>query len=935
MTPERWQLARRVLSGALERDPAEREKYLADACTGDEALRNEVEQLLSAHGHAGKFLETPVLHAAGQVVMHLDAGTQLGPYEIVAAIGAGGMGEVYRAHDSRLERTVAIKILSGAGIHDSEQRQRFLQEARAASALSHPNIVTLHDIGSDSGIDFFVMEYVPETPLDRLISGKPMPLAEVLDYGIQIANALAAAHAAGIIHRDIKPANVMVTPQRQVKVLDFGLAKWPESGGAGPESKTQTTHLSLTQAGQVMGTVAYMSPEQARGERVDARTDWFSFGAVLYEMATGRRAFSQLRDWTPPPANGVDPSLYRIILKLVHVDREQRYASANNVVLDLKRLQQAVQSSQARRRRLVFTSALVALLLIAVGVGFYYATKRPVTSPSEYIQLTNFTDSVSAPSLSPDGRMVTFKRGGDFFLSPGQIYVKSLPNGESVRLTNDANAKYGPVFTPDGSRVAYTRLGGSGSSLSWDTWTVLITGGEPTPFLPNASGLTWISRQRIMFSEIMTGLHMGVVTATETRADSRTIYFPAHELGMAHYSYTSPDLKSILVVEMGATHSWDSPCRLLSFDGISAGRQVGPRGKCLSAAWSPDGKWMYFGADVGGNVHLWRQKFPDGTPEQITFGPTQEEGIAVAPDGGSLITSVGRRTSGLWIHDADGERAVTSEGYASSPQLTHDGKAVFYVDSGLSTAFSGAGPAPVGELRRVDLTTGKTDAVLPGIPVSDYDISRDEKEIVFTTLNGGEPEIWLAPLDRRSAPRKVTQPGDQVSFGSGQELVFRVREKQANFLYRVNSDGSKREQITKRPISYKYGVSPDGEWVTATVPIDGNGSTDAVTVPVETVVVPVHGGVFKKISTDDSSAMWSPNGRFFYMTQGKWQAIALAAGQMLPNLTDTGISPSVHGVPLNAVDTSQGHSLAPGPDPSMYVFQKTEIRSNLFRIPLH
>jgi Tol biopolymer transport system component len=341
---------------------------------------------------------------------------------------------------------------------------------------------------------------------------------------------------------------------------------------------------------------------------------------------------------------------------------------------------------------------------------------------------------------------------------------------------------------------------------------------------------------------------------------------------------------------------------------------------------------MYFGADVGGDTHLWRQKFPDGTPEQITFGATQEEGIAVAPDGRSLITSVGRRLSAIWIHDAAGERPITSEGYASVPTLARDGKTLFYLDSGVSAAFSAVGPTPVGELRRVDLTTGKSDVLLPGMPVLDYDISRDEKNVVFTTVSNGEPQIWLAPLDRRAAPRKITQPGDQVSFGSGAELVFRVREKQLNFLYRVRSDGNGREQIGSSPILYKWGISPDGEWVTATVPSGATASVDTVSIPFETVFIPVHGGQPKKICGGGCSTIWSSNGKFVYTEHGTgWLAISLTAGQMLPNLNDAGIDPRVKTISLDA----SGKRLGAGPDPSTYAFERIEIRSNLFRIPLH
>ncbi|MBI4473808.1 MAG: PD40 domain-containing protein [Acidobacteria bacterium] len=268
----------------------------------------------------------------------------------------------------------------------------------------------------------------------------------------------------------------------------------------------------------------------------------------------------------------MDRSLYRIILKLVEPDRERRYAAATDVVADLKRLQQAQQS---RRRRLVLAPSLAALLLLAAGLWFFDSPDLPVTSPSEYTQITNFTDSAVAPSLSPDGRMVTFIRGRDAFLSRGQIYVKLLPNGEAVRLTNHAGPKYGPVFTPDGSRIAYTRLIPSNTGLSWDTSTVPVLGGEPSRFLPNASGLTWIGDRQILFAEIKTGLHMGIVTSTENRAERREIYFPANERAMAHYANASPDRQSVLVVEMNGTHHFSIPCRLLPFDGSSAGRPPG------------------------------------------------------------------------------------------------------------------------------------------------------------------------------------------------------------------------------------------------------------------------------------------------------------------------------------------------------------------------
>jgi Tol biopolymer transport system component len=280
----------------------------------------------------------------------------------------------------------------------------------------------------------------------------------------------------------------------------------------------------------------------------------------------------------------------------------------------------------------------------------------------------------------------------------------------------------------------------------------------------------------------------------------------------------------VLVVEMDQTHAFHLPCRLVPFDGSSMGRQVGPQGTCTSAAWSPDGKWMYFGARVGGSAHLWRQRFPDGTPEQITFGPIEEEGIALAPDGRSLVTSAGSRRSVIWIHDAAGERAISSEGYATAPRLSQDGTRVFYLSVRDLVSRSGNWVPSWAELRSVDLGAGKTDTVLAGVSIMDYDISRDEKEVAFTTMDsGGESQIWLASLDRRTPPRRIARGGDEVSFGADGDLVFRSLAKKTDVLVRIKKDGSGRESVTV-PILEKASVSPDGAWVIGFSP--GAGADD-------------------------------------------------------------------------------------------------------------
>jgi Tol biopolymer transport system component len=437
-----------------------------------------------------------------------------------------------------------------------------------------------------------------------------------------------------------------------------------------------------------------------------------------------------------------------------------------------------------------------------------------------------------------------------------------------------------------------------------------------------------------LFSEIMagTGFHMGIVTATEARAESREIYFPPHELGMAHFSYASPDQRSVLVVEMDQTHNFHLPCRLVPFDGSSAGRQVGPRGTCTSAAWSPDGKWMYFGARVGGSAHLWRQRFPNGTPEQITFGPIEEEGIALASDGLSLVTSAGSRRSVIWIHDAAGERAISSEGYAAAPRLSRDGSRVFYLFVRDLMSKAGNWVPSSAELRSVDLASGRSDTVLPGVSVTDYDISRDETEVAFTTMDkDGESQIWLASLDRRTPPRRVARGGDEVSFGADGDLVFRSLDEKMDVLVRIRKDGSGRKPLTTLPVLEKGGISPDGEWVTA---VNARGL----------LAVSLHDGATRTIRSSPGRAVWSSDGGFFYVAidpntslalPGKTLAIPVPAGQSLPDLPASGIDVSADGIYPPGTRVIEHGSLSPGPDPSNYVFTKTDQQRNLFRIPLH
>jgi serine/threonine protein kinase/Flp pilus assembly protein TadD len=353
MTPERWQQLKQIFQSALERNPAERSAFLSQACANDPELRSEVESLIASDDQVGDSIEAIAAEAATEMLANDRAivGKRIGRYQVLSHIGRGGMGEVFLAQDASLGRKVALKFLPTHFTNDQERVRRFRQEARAASNLNHPNILTIYEIGSEDSTHFMATEYVEGETLRQRLVGVRMKLGEALDVAIQVASALAAAHEAGIVHRDIKPENIMVRSDGYAKVLDFGLAKLTERAAVSSDSRWPTLGKVETNPGVVMGTVQYMSPEQARGLEVDARTDIFSLGVVLYEMLSGRAPFEggttsdvmvSLLDKEPVPLSNYSPEvpteLQRIVGKSLRKDREERYQVVKDLLIDLKSL---------------------------------------------------------------------------------------------------------------------------------------------------------------------------------------------------------------------------------------------------------------------------------------------------------------------------------------------------------------------------------------------------------------------------------------------------------------------------------------------------------------------------------------------------------------------------------------------------------------------
>jgi serine/threonine protein kinase/Flp pilus assembly protein TadD len=365
MTPERWQQLKQIFQSALERNPAERSAFLNQACAEDPALRSQVESLISSHNQAGDSIEAMAVEAATEILADEQAGQivgkQIGHYQVLGRIGRGGMGEVFLAQDTTLGRKVALKLLRRDFTSNEEKLRRFRQEARAASALNHPNILTIHEIGLEGPLHFMASEYVEGETLRQHLSRAPMTLGQTLDVSVQVASALAAAHQAGIIHRDIKPENVMLRSDGYVKVLDFGLAKLAELKTLG--TSAPTLPKVETQPGVVMGTINYMSPEQARGQAVDARTDVWSLGVMIYEMAAGRQPFegetasdvmSLILQKEPPPLAYSSPEvpgeLERIVRKALRKDREERYQTIKDLLIDLRNLRKELELSAEMER---------------------------------------------------------------------------------------------------------------------------------------------------------------------------------------------------------------------------------------------------------------------------------------------------------------------------------------------------------------------------------------------------------------------------------------------------------------------------------------------------------------------------------------------------------------------------------------------------------
>ena len=691
------------------------------------------------------------------------------------------MGVVWLARDSRLGRNVALKVLRPDAVHESERRKRFSQEARTASALNHPNIVTIYDIDSIDGVDFIAMERVQGRPLDELIGRRGLGIGQVLKYAAQVASALEAAHAAGIIHRDLKPANIVITDNGVVKVLDFGLAKLTESSANLVETqyreRTDTQEYTnsplRTAQGVVLGTAAYMSPEQAMGKPLDPRSDIFSIGSVMYEMVSGQRAFpgeSTMETMTalvtddPAPLSRISPGvpseLERIVMRCLRKDPNRRFQGVADLRVALEELKEEFDSGSLTAaaagaggpgRNFSWLLVLVSSMLLAgIGFAWWKALKPASPTPHELLRLTSDPGLTSFPALSPDGSLLAY--ASDRATSHNlDIWVHQLPNGEAVRLTKDPVDEYEPAFAPDGSRIAFRSEKDGGG-----VYVVSTLGGEPRLLAPQGRSPAFSpDGKQVVFAVGSPGVgatfSFGPSTIHVISAAGGPPKRLADGFAVAHHPVFTSDGHSVLFLgtrELGPPNYdwWIAPLdggELKSTGALKAMREqkfnVGPFPFALH------GDRVIFSLGRGDAVNLWTARFSStwkmiGPPQQLTYGTTQEMLPAISRSGKLVFTS-GRASSDIW----------------ELPVQPNTGKAA-------------------GDPRQ--LTIDASEDYYP-------QISNDGRRISFVSGRGGTDDIWLldtyslrqtqllASPAREMDPR-INQDGTVIAYGSIDENKRRI-----------------------------------------------------------------------------------------------------------------------------------------------------------------
>lgn len=769
--------------------------------------------------------------------MSLTAGAKLGPYEIQSPLGAGGMGEVYRATQSSLGRQVAVKVLAFACASDPERLRRFEQEARAASALNHPNIISIYDVGRENSTSYIAMEFVDGKTLRALLDAGPLGIKKALQIATQIADGLAKAHAASIVHRDLKPENVMVTRDGFVKILDFGLAKLMPSGFES-SSQTLTAALPATHPGMVMGTAGYMSPEQARGAEIDYRSDIFSFGSILYEMVAGQQPFkaassaqtlAAIIEDEPTPVSEANPKtptlLGWVIERCLAKDPDDRYSSTRDLARDLQSIRdhlsaastsgQIPQAARATRRPKWLTPALTAICGVILGGALVTWLRPPPVASSPTLRYLTFSGSDLSPSVSPDGRTVAFVSGRDGTL---RIWLKQLESGSETVLTPGPDDD-SPHFSPDGAWILFIH--------NRAAYRIPSIGGEPRRLLDNVDDAGWSPDGRqIAFVRIKTGSENGTEIGVASVPDggSRIVHQVQNENLFA--PSWSPD-GSIIALAAQRTGTAGAPVHsllLLSPDGHDVRKLKCPLpgGELSAATWAGGNQEVVYEvpespADVGGRQttsvgstgHVLLQEVKTGKVRTLFAVQSPVSRIEIAGPGRVIFDTLTQRGNLKYFSSAPGEPSTgrwLTRGNSIDRQP-------YYAPDGESVVFSSSRS---GDVDIWEVST-KTNALcrLTDHPVSDWDpfITPDNQHLVWSSNRSGNFEIWIGERDG-SSPRQLTHDGvdaeNPVVTPDGW-VLYASGQTQHPGLWKVRLDGTDAKLVTPGTAAWPD-VSPDGKY---------------------------------------------------------------------------------------------------------------------------
>ena len=810
MKPERWKQVDELLEAALDCPATERASFLDRACSGDEELRRELESLLISDGQTG-FIESPPARVAADLFTDSQPkpgrGERIAHYEVLGQIGSGGMGEVYLARDTRLGRKVAVKLLPPSLTADPQLRARFFREAQLASALDHPNICTIHEVGQSSTFLFIAMQYVEGVTLKQLIGSRPLKLDALLSISLQAADALAAAHAQGIIHRDIKSNNIIITPRGQVKVLDFGLAKLTDGSARDGLGKPQA---ELTRTGAVMGTPSYMSPEQARGEHVDHRSDIFSLGVVIYEMASGDVPFKRqsqaetmnavINEFQTPVAelNGEVPAgLSQAIDRALSKDPANRYQSMGEMLNDLRQVGRSVgllgsSDSQGavipyvplgRRsaRRWMWMSLLVLALL--VGLGLWFSSPRPLPQPPrpplQTTPLTSYVGMEFTPAFSPDGKQVAFawngEKGDNY-----DIYVKLVEAGTPHRLTTHPAEDTFPTWSPDGSHIAFRRHTNESDAIY---------------LIPSLSGPE--RKLADLFPRLLGAAVGGDGLASSV--DGKSLAVPDKSSAGEPFSIV------LISTETGEKRKLSSP----------PAESVGDN----TPAFSPDGRQLAFSRMSGQGVEdIYLVSAEGSEPRQLTFDNRFITDLNWTADGREIVFISDRAgDTGLWRVSATGgtpERLLTAVGYnITRLSISRQGHRLAYSQMFLDT-----------NIWRVELAGTKRKVSAPTMLISsskpDYapQYAPDGKRITFRSDRSGSSEIWACEADG-SSPVQLTNFGGPHAGApcwspDGKQIAFDARPEGNADIFVISAEGGRPRRLTEDPAEeIAPSWSRDGRWI--------------------------------------------------------------------------------------------------------------------------